>query len=153
MTVAPLAPGPDDDRAEPVRILIVEDDFLVASEIEGALAEAGFAIAGVAASADEVLQLAATAPPTLAVMDIRLSGARDGIDAALELFARHKIRCIFATAHHTAATRARAEPARPLAWVPKPYGMPTLVDAVRRAVRELGGAIDRNAAEQAPKLA
>jgi two-component system, response regulator PdtaR len=120
-----------------MRIVIVEDDYLVASEMEGALTEAGFEVAAVASSAEEILDLAATARPALAVMDIRLRGARDGIDAALELFAKHGIRCIFATAHQTPQTRARAEPAKPLAWVPKPYVMPALIDAVRRAVRDL----------------
>ena len=126
-----------DEAEESMRIVIVEDDYLVASEMEGALTEAGFEVAAVASSAEEILDLAATARPALAVMDIRLRGARDGIDAALELFAKHGIRCIFATAHQTPETRARAEPAKPLAWVPKPYVMPALVDAVRRAVRDL----------------
>ena len=57
--------------AEAARILIVEDDYLVASEMEAALAQAGFEIAGPAASAEEALQLAAGQHPALVVMDIR----------------------------------------------------------------------------------
>ncbi len=124
---------------EAPRILIVEDDYLNALQMEEALSRAGFNIAGVASSADEALQLAAAQRPALAVMDIRLMGNRDGIDAALELFARHGIRCVFATAHHTADTRARATPAKPLAWLAKPYTMSSLVDVVRRAFGELHG--------------
>ena len=70
-------------------------------------------------------------------MDIRLNGARDGIDAALELFAKYGIRCVFATAYQTREMRSRAEPARPLAWLSKPYVMSTLVDSVQRALRDL----------------
>jgi DNA-binding NarL/FixJ family response regulator len=128
---------PAEGRKNPVRIAIVEDDYLVSREIEAALEDAGFEIVGIAISADEAIALVASARPALAIMDIRLNGARDGIDAALEMFARYGIRCVFATAHHTPDTRVRAEPARPLAWVPKPYVMPMLVDAVRQAVQRL----------------
>lgn len=119
--------------------MIVEDDYLIASEIEHALLEAGFEIAGVAASAAEAVEMAAARRPTLAVMDVRLTGPRDGIDIALELFGTHGIRCIFATAHLNPQARERARPAQPLAWVPKPYAMHALVAAVRRAVQDLQG--------------
>lgn len=129
--------GAREETAEPVRIMIVEDDFLIASEIEGALIEAGYEVAGIAASAEEAIELAAARRPLLAVMDIRLVGPRDGIDAALELFGTHGVRSIFATAHQTPETRQRAQPANPLGWVPKPYSMPSLVEAVRQAIRNL----------------
>ncbi|MBV8511599.1 MAG: response regulator [Xanthobacteraceae bacterium] len=119
-------------------ILIVEDDFLVSMEIEAALADAGFEIAGVAVSAEEAVELALEKVPILVIMDIRLAGKRDGVDAALELFRKQGIRCIFATAYHDPATRGRAEPAAPLAWLPKPYTMLSLVDTIRRALAELG---------------
>jgi DNA-binding NarL/FixJ family response regulator len=119
------------------RILIVEDDYLISAAMEGALTEAGFEIAGVASSAQEALELAASHEPELVVMDVRITGHRDGVDTALELFARHGIRSIFATAHHSPGTVARAQRASPLAWVPKPYTMASLVEAVRQAFRDL----------------
>ncbi len=119
------------------RVLVVEDDFLVASEIESALSNAGFDVIGIANSADDAIQLASEGRPLLAVMDIRLSGKHDGIDAALELFTAHGIRCIFATAHQTADARGRAHPAQPIAWLPKPYTMRDLVAVVRQAVDDL----------------
>jgi two-component system, response regulator PdtaR len=119
------------------RILIVEDDYLVAMEAEAALAEAGFEAAGIANSADEAVKLAKIERPTLVVMDIRLIGKRDGIDAALEILKDTGVRCIFATAHHTLATRTRAAPADPLGWLPKPYTMEDLIDMIKSAVAEL----------------
>jgi DNA-binding NarL/FixJ family response regulator len=104
--------------------------------MESALTEAGIEVAGVAGSAEEALLLAQAEQPALAIMDIRLAGKRDGIDAALELFVTHRIRCIFATAHNDKSTRVRAEPAQPLAWVPKPYAMASLVEAVRKALQD-----------------
>src|SRR5262249_42871937 len=63
------------DQVPPVeaRILVVEDDFLVAMEIEAALVDAGFDIVGVVASAEEAVDLAASERPALVVMDIRLA--------------------------------------------------------------------------------
>ncbi|HUI96523.1 MAG TPA: response regulator [Xanthobacteraceae bacterium] len=128
-----------DTRTEkPARILIVEDDFLVAMQMESALADAGFEIAGVASSGEDAIELAMSERPRLAVMDIRLAGDRDGIDTALTLFAEQGIRCVFATAHHDEHARRRAEPAAPLGWLAKPYTMGSLVTMVRRALDELG---------------
>jgi DNA-binding response OmpR family regulator len=123
------------DRLE--RILVVEDDFLVAMQMESALVEAGFEVAGTAATGEDAIELALTERPRLVVMDIRLAGDRDGIDIALQLFAKQGIRCIFATAHHDEQSRQRAAPAGPLGWLAKPYTMASLVGMVRRALDEL----------------
>jgi CheY-like chemotaxis protein len=121
----------------PNRILVVEDDFLIALQTEAALAEAGFHVVDTAASAEEAIALAKEKRPSLAVMDIRLASERDGIDAARELFQELGIRCIFATAHDDPYTRERAEPYAPLGWLTKPYTMASLVSMVMRALSKL----------------
>lgn len=120
---------------EPKRILLVEDEYLVAAEAEAALGEAGLEVVGIAASAEEAVVLAERARPDLVVMDVRLSGERDGIDAALTIFRSHGIRSIFATAHYDPSTLARARAAQPLGWLPKPYMMNSLVFKVLSALR------------------
>lgn len=127
----------DTRRAEPIRILLVEDDFLIATQVEAVLIEAGFAPTLVV-SAEDAITTAQIQKPALAVMDIRLAGKRDGIDAALELFRDHQIRCIFASAHQDEEAQQRARPASPLAWLRKPYSMTMLIDTVRRALKEVG---------------
>jgi two-component system, response regulator PdtaR len=122
---------------EDVKILIVEDDFLAASEIEAVLTEAGYRIAGIANRAEEAVRMAKSESPDLAIMDIRLVGRADGVDAALEIFRETGIRCIFATAHHDAHMRSRAQPADPLGWLPKPYARHALIAMVKQAVAEL----------------
>jgi DNA-binding NtrC family response regulator len=119
------------------KILIVEDDFLAASEMESALMEAGFEIAGIANRAVDAVRLAKSETPALAIMDIRLIGRPDGIEAALEIFRETGIRCIFATAHHDARMRARADAALPLGWLPKPFAPHALVAMVKRALAQL----------------
>jgi len=121
------------------RILIVEDDFLVADQMESSLKAAGFNIAAVVASAEEAIQAAAEHKVDFVIMDIRLSGKRDGVDAALELFRTLQIRCLFATAHSDHAIIKRAEPARPLGWLQKPYSMASLLQSVRNAIDALDG--------------
>jgi two-component system, response regulator PdtaR len=132
-TAAPAAKG----KHEAPSVLVVEDDFLVAMQVENALSDAGLEVIGTAGSADGAIKRVAAQCPTLVVMDVRLSGSRDGIETALELFSKYGIRCLFATAHHTADAHARAEPARPLGWLPKPYTMPALVEAVQNALQDL----------------
>jgi two-component system, response regulator PdtaR len=125
------------DQDEPISILIVEDDFLAALEIESVLKEAGYQIAGIAAHADEAVRIAKSATPTLVIMDIRLAGNSDGVDAALDILRETGIRSIFATAHHDAHTRSRAQAATPLGWLPKPYAPHALLALVQKAIGEL----------------
>ena len=121
------------------RVLIVEDDFLVSGDMEAELIDAGFVVVGVATSAQEAIELAAAEEPHLVIMDIRLEGPSDGVEAAIEIFKSKGIRSLFASAYHDAETRRRAEPCSPLGWIAKPYPMGTLVTAVRDAMRTVGG--------------
>jgi len=120
------------------RILIVEDDYFVAIGLEQNLQEAGFDVVGIAATAEEAMSLAAGTKPHLAIMDIRLAGKRDGIDAAIELQATYGIPSLFATAHGDPATRIRAEKARPAGWLTKPYSNLTAVEIVRQILNKSG---------------
>jgi two-component system, response regulator PdtaR len=129
--------GRMEDKQGPPRVLVVEDDFLIAMQNEVALTAAGFEVVGPATTAEEAVALAGEVQPVLAVMDIRLASTRDGIDAARQLYQDFAIRCIFATAHDDAHTRGRAEPYAPLGWLPKPYTMASLVAVVAGAIAEL----------------
>jgi two-component system, response regulator PdtaR len=129
---------PSDKRPNtPERILVVEDDYFVSIQIETALIEAGFDVVGIATTADEAIEMATLHKPALVVMDIRLAGKRDGIEAAIDLFRMQGIRSIFATAHDDRQTRSSAQAAMPLGWLPKPYTMASLIEIVRGALDEL----------------
>jgi DNA-binding NarL/FixJ family response regulator len=113
------------------KILIVEDEYLIALELENRLVDAGFEVVGVAATADEAIKLASAEKPDLAIMDIRLAGARDGVDAAIELFSRFGVRSIFASAHADAATQKRAAAASAIGWLQKPYPADQLIALIQ----------------------
>jgi DNA-binding NarL/FixJ family response regulator len=119
------------------RILIVEDEDLVAMDAESVLQEAGFEVTGMASTAEEAIKLCRADRPDLVIMDIRLAGMRDGIDAAIDLFQAMGLRCVFATAYNDSTTRRRAEPAQPLGWLSKPYQPAALVQAVKQALARL----------------
>jgi two-component system, response regulator PdtaR len=124
---------PDQQRG----VLIVEDDFLIAMQAEAALREAGLDVTGVAISAEEAVAMARESKPALVLMDIRLAGRRDGVEAAGDLFREFGLRCVFATAHEDLPTRTRAEPFAPLGWLSKPYTMASLIGLVREALTRL----------------
>jgi len=105
--------------------------------MEAALSDAGFDVVGIAATREEALHQAEARSPTVVVMDIHLPGDGDGIDAALELFRLHGIRCIFASAYSDSEAQRRAAPAAPLGWLQKPYTMASLTAMVRAAMSEL----------------
>lgn len=110
---------------------------MIASEMEAALAAAGFDVIGIVPTGEEALELVRTNAPHLTLVDIRLAGDRDGVDTALELFRAHGIRCIFASAYSDRDARRRAEPAAPLGWLQKPYTMTSLVELVQAAAAQL----------------
>jgi two-component system, response regulator PdtaR len=114
------------------RILIVEDDYFVGALLEQHLRDAGFHVVGVAMTADEAVRFAERERPDLAVMDVRLAGVRDGIDAAIELRSRYNVPSLFATAHGDLATQTRAEKARPAGWLTKPYSAQLAVATIRK---------------------
>ena len=119
------------------RILLIEDDFLVATQIEAALIDAGFAIAGVGSSADEAIQLASSRRPVLCVMDIRLAGSRDGIEAAIEIF-RPAASAASSPRRMPIPKPACAEN-RSARLAAKPFSMTSLIAAIRGAVGKLQG--------------
>jgi DNA-binding NarL/FixJ family response regulator len=119
------------------RILIVEDEYLVALQFENALTEAGYEVVDIASTAAEALQLVPDHRPDLVLMDVRLAGPDDGVHAATEIFDRFGTRSIFVSAFTDPATQARAIPARPLAWLAKPVRDEKLVAAVDIALQEI----------------
>jgi CheY-like chemotaxis protein len=120
------------------RIIIAEDDFLIGMQMQEALSAAGLDVAGIAVTAEEVLDQAKLERPVLVVMDIRLAGRQDGIEAAGNLFRQFNVRCIFATANDDRHTRERAQPFAPFGWLTKPYTMASLLALVADALVELG---------------
>ncbi|MDP2410305.1 MAG: response regulator [Pseudolabrys sp.] len=119
------------------RILIVEDEYFVGLDIERWLLEANYEVIDIATTAGKAVELAKSQNPDLILMDVRLLGPRDGIEAAIDIYVEMGIRCVFATAHNDTATRARGASARPLGWLHKPFNQNELLKGVEEAMRAL----------------
>ena len=131
------------DRAEDAilqaRILIVEDEALVAWEISDMLRDLGHQICGVAATAEEAVRMAAAHRPDLILMDVTLRGPRDGIDAATEIQACRSVRILYVTAHSDPVTRARMEATGPVGILHKPYTDGEVEQVITAALAEGSG--------------
>jgi DNA-binding NarL/FixJ family response regulator len=114
-------------------VLIVEDEWLVATQLEAYLRAGGYEVVGTAADAADGLALAAAERPELMVMDIRLAGPVDGIDLAKEIRARLDIPSLFVSGNLDATTIARAAAAGPAGYLHKPFSQTELLNAVRAA--------------------
>jgi PAS domain S-box-containing protein len=116
------------------RILVVEDENVVALDIQRDLVSFGYAVPATAASGEEAIELAAALRPDLVLMDIRLRGAVDGIEAAEEIRNRFNIPAIYLTAYADPATLARARLTGALGYLIKPFGERELHAAVEVAL-------------------
>jgi PAS domain S-box-containing protein len=102
------------------KILIVDDEAIVARELEGKLASLGYEVAGIASSAGEAIAMTAEASPDLVLMDMVLAGDASGIDAAAELRQRWSIPIVFMSASGDEASLQRAGVTAPHGYVLKP---------------------------------
>lgn len=105
---------------ERARILIVEDEPLIAEDLRAMLEELGHVVCGVAADADAAMARAERERPDLALLDIRLSGNKDGI-AVAEAFVAIDLPFLYITSHTDPATMARVAGTRPQGFIIKPF--------------------------------
>ena len=103
------------------RILIVEDEQIVAMELQRRLESLGYRVSGVAASASEAFEILDSMPVDLVLMDIVLSGKRDGIDAAQIVVDDYHKAVLFLTAHSHREIVERAKRAGAYGYIIKPF--------------------------------
>lgn len=102
------------------RVMIVEDDFIVRAHLKGIVERLGYEVCGLAGSADEAVQLADSEQPDAILMDVRLNGPRDGVDAAIEIFDSRAVPVIYVTASNEPQTLERIETDHPSGVLIKP---------------------------------
>jgi two-component system cell cycle sensor histidine kinase/response regulator CckA len=115
------------------RVLIVEDEFIVARNIQSSLEGMGYEPVGIAGSCEEACRLAEALQPDLVLMDIRLRGAGDGIEAAEAIHAKHQLPVVYLTAHSDAETLERARTPAAYGFLVKPFDDRSLHSALEFA--------------------
>jgi PAS domain S-box-containing protein len=103
------------------RILIVEDEPIIALDLEQELVDFGFEVAARAQSADEALMAVEESLPDLALMDLHILGSVDGVETAKLLRDAYQIPSVFLTAHSDDRTVSRATQEMPYGYLTKPF--------------------------------
>ncbi|MFP4113936.1 MAG: response regulator [Spirochaetota bacterium] len=102
------------------RILIVEDEAIVALAIRHRLESLGYAVDRTVASGDDAIRSISESQPNLVLMDIMIDGDMDGIEAAARIRGEHSVPIIYITGNSDPATLARARATNPQAILIKP---------------------------------
>jgi CheY-like chemotaxis protein len=102
-------------------ILLVEDERLIAKDLERRLRRLGYQVAALAATGPEAIQQALTCRPDVVLMDIRLQGQMDGIEAAAFIRTHLNIPLIYMSAYVDDETLARASATQPAGYLRKPF--------------------------------
>lgn len=112
------------------QILIVEDEGLIAADIQRKLERLGYPLAAIAESGQEALRCARSTRFDLVLMDIRLKGSMDGIATAQALKTEFETPFVYMTAHSDQGTIARAKVTEPLGYILKPISSGDLLSVV-----------------------
>jgi PAS domain S-box-containing protein len=116
------------------KVLIVDDEVVVAEDIRRQLRSLGYTVVGVASSGVDAIRLGGEHRPDLILMDIKLKGSMDGIEAARSIQERFDIPVIYLTAFSDDETLERARHTLPLAYLIKPFVSTDLRAAVELAL-------------------
>ncbi len=103
------------------KILIVEDESIIAEDISDSLISRGYSITGIVYSGEEAIEHAAEFRPDLVLMDVNLQGEIDGITAAEEIRARFQIPVVYLTAYADENTLRRVNATKPFGYIVKPF--------------------------------
>jgi len=103
------------------KILIVEDESLVAADLEDRLTRLGYGVTGIADNGTDALRVAREDRPDIALMDINIIGPMDGIQVAGELRSQLCMPVVFLTSHADRGTLERACATEPFGYLVKPF--------------------------------
>jgi len=128
-----------------LNILIVEDESIVAMEIESYISTLGCKVLDIASSAEEAYQSIEKKPPELILMDIYLKGEIDGIVAAAQIKKRYpQIEIIFLSANKDEFNIDRAIEVNPVSYMSKPFNRQELLAALKMAKNKIANAASQD---------
>ena len=116
------------------KIMVVEDEIIIAMDIVEDLKSLGYQVTEVVTSGEKAIQKAAEIKPDLILMDIILKGNIDGITAASEIYNNLKIPIVYLTAHTDEKTLLRAKCTRPFGYIIKPFERRDLQTTIEMAL-------------------
>jgi DNA-binding LytR/AlgR family response regulator len=117
-----------------IRILITEDEPIIAADLEDRLTDAGYEVLDCLASGEETLEFLNTSVPDIMIMDVRLEGELDGIETVQKIKEQYNIPTIFLTSNTDSETFNRAKQTNPHAFIGKPFRGKDLQHSIELAV-------------------
>jgi CheY-like chemotaxis protein len=118
------------------KLLVVEDETIVALELKETLVKLGYAVVGTVNNGPDAIRRAGEERPDLVLMDIHIKGAMDGIEAAEEIVSRYDIPVIYLTAHSDHETISRAIQTLPYGYLVKPFNERSLYSNIEMALHK-----------------
>src|SRR5579883_293670 len=116
------------------QVLVVEDEYIIAANLQENLESLGYRVADIATEATEAIEKASILRPDIVLMDIRLRGGTDGVKAAEQIWNRLQIPVIFITGHSDRTTLERAKSTFPFGYLLKPIKDRELYVAIETAL-------------------
>jgi len=117
------------------RVLIVEDEALIAEELRERLAGLGCSVIAAVDSAEEGVAIATRERPDIVLMDIRLKGEKDGVEAAQEIRAQVDLSIVYVSAHSDLPTVERAKSTEHDGFLLKPFHIRELRSTIEVALQ------------------
>jgi len=124
--------------AKQIQVLIVEDEFIIADYVQGCLLNLGYAVAGVCTSYDEAVEALQKLPPDIAIIDIGISGKKNGIEIGTYITQNMDIPFIFASSYSDRSVIDKAKETQPRAYLIKPFTEEDLYAAIEMALVNFG---------------
>ncbi len=125
------------ESKQKVKILIIEDEMIIAADLSLQLTKLGYDIIAIHTKAETALETLAANRPNIILMDVILAGKIDGIEAATQILNTSQIPVIFLTSNTDDATFQRALEAKPLAFVAKPFRISELERTLKLALNHI----------------
>lgn len=120
---------------QPAKILIVEDEFIVAADLSARLRKIGYEVIGAVSSSVEAIEKVERESPDLVLMDIVIKGDRDGITTAEIINQKYNIPVVFLTAYADSDTFNRAKATQPFGYITKPFQQQDIQIAIEIALQ------------------
>ncbi|HEY9647735.1 MAG TPA: response regulator, partial [Chroococcidiopsis sp.] len=140
--------APEANSIPPTRILVVEDESIIAMDIKDCLENLGYVVTAIATSGSEAIAHAQAGQADLVLMDVRLRGDTDGIEAAEQIWERFRIPVIYATGYSDQSTLERAKVTIPFGYILKPIEERELYVAIETALQRYRFEQELHAREQ-----
>lgn len=117
------------------KIMIVEDEIIIAMSYTSALRKAHFNVPNVIDTGEEAVKTIPSENPDLVLMDITLKGKMDGIDAAEQILKRRAVPIIFMSGKDDAKTKKRALSVNPAGYFNKPVNLKVILSKIAKIVK------------------